>query len=162
MKLSELMLPELDIEMARTRKILEAVSQDHLNWKAGDLLRTIGWNANHLAEIVGWTPMILAHDEFDMNPVGGTPYETPSIDDPAKIVAAFEEGLKAARLAISEATDERFAENWSMKNGGQTLFTMAKGDCVRTWVLNHSVHHRGILSVYLRMCGVELTPVYDG
>lgn len=159
---SEIMLPELDAEMARTGKALEAVPQDRLGWKAAESLHTIGWNANHLADIVGWTPLILAHDELDINPIGGTPYETPSFDDPAKIVAAFDENLKAARAAIADASDEQMAEEWAMKNAGQTLFTMTKGECVRTWVLNHSVHHRGILSIYLRMCGVKLTPVFDG
>ncbi len=131
MILSEIMLPELDVEMARTRKLLATVPKEHLDWKAGGSLHTIGWNAK-LAESVGWMPLILAHDEFDMHPVGGKPYETPSLDDAAKIVAAFDDNLKAARAAIAEATDEQMAEEWAMKNAGQTLFTMTKGDCVRT------------------------------
>lgn len=162
MTISELMLPELDEEMGRTRKVLAAVPRQHLDWKPAEVLHTIGWNANHLAEIVGWTSMILQQDVFDIAPVDGPAYKTPSIDDPAKIVASFDEGLVAARSAIAAATDAVMAESWTMKMGGQTLFTLSKGACIRTWVLNHSVHHRGILSVYLRMRGVEFTPVYDG
>ncbi|QDU92581.1 DinB family protein [Lignipirellula cremea] len=154
-------LPEFDDEMARTRKVLAAVPQTSLDWKPGESLRTIGWNANHLSEIVGWSKGILEEDEFDIAPVDGPRYETPSLADPAAIVAAFDANVIQARAAIAAATDAQMAEPWSMKMGGQTLFTMPKGACLRTWVLNHSVHHRGILSVYLRMNGVELTPVYD-
>ncbi len=162
MTTGKLILPELDDEMARTRAILVVVPKEHLDWEPGEGLHSIGWNANHLAEIVGWTQPILNEDDFDIAPVGGTPYETPSLDDPAEILAAFDANLKAARDSIASASDELMAKDWSMSMGGQTLFTMSKGDCIRKWVLNHSVHHRGILSVYLRMRGVEFTPVYDG
>lgn len=161
MTIAEMILPELDEEMARTRKVLAVIPQQHLDWRPAEPMHTIGWNANHLAEIVGWTPMILQQDEFDMAPVDGPQYATPSIDDPEEILVKFDAGLVAARTAIAAATDQLLAKDWSMKMGGQTLFTMTKGACIRTWVLNHTVHHRGILSIYLRMCGVAFTPVYD-
>ncbi len=161
MTIAKLILPEIDDEMARTRAILAAVPKEQLEWLPAEGLHTIGWNANHLAEIVGWTQPILLEDEFDVAPVGGKPYETPSIDEPAEILAAFDANLKAARNSIESASDELMAQEWSMKMGGQALFTMSKVDCIRKWVLNHSVHHRGILSVYLRMRGVEVTPAYD-
>lgn len=162
MTISELMIPELDREMARTRRVLQAVPADKMAWQPGENLRTIGWNANHLMEIVSWTSDILDKDEFNIAPVDGPAYQTPSIADPNEIVAQFDKNLVAAREAIAGATDEKMAEMWTMKMGEQTLFTISKGDCLRTWVLNHTVHHRAILSVYLRMAGVELTPVYDG
>ena len=161
MTFSELVLPELDDEMARTRKVLAVVPKKLMDWKPAEAMHTIGWNTNHLAEIVGWTHAIVEENEFDIAPVDGPKYETPSIEDPTEILATFDEALVAARATIAAVTDERLAEEWSMKMGGQTLFTMTKGACLRTWVLNHSVHHRGILSVYLRMCGIELAPVYD-
>lgn len=152
---------DLEDEMMRTRAVLIALPRKHLNWQPGPTMKTIGWNANHISEIIGWTTDILEHSELDIAPVGGPKYETPTLDDPAQIVAKFDSGLLAARAAIAKATDETLASEWSLKMGGQVLSTMKKGACLRKWVLNHTIHHRAILSVYLRMCGVEVTPVYD-
>lgn len=161
MSLAESMLPEFDDEMARTRAVLAVIPADKMDWQAAESLRSIGWNANHLAEIVGWTHDILDQSEFDIAPVDGPAYETPAMSDPVQIVAKFDDALAAARSALINTPDEQLDEDWTMKMGGQPLFTMTKGDCIRKWVLNHTVHHRGILSVYLRMQGVEVTPVYD-
>ncbi|MCA9060275.1 MAG: DinB family protein [Planctomycetaceae bacterium] len=161
MTIAELMLPEFDREMARTRAVLAKVPPDQMNWQPSDGLRTIGWNANHLADIVGWTRSIIEHDSFDLAPLEGPQPETLKLEDPARILQAFEEAVADARRVLERTSDETMAENWSLKQGGQSLFTISKGDCLRTWVLNHAVHHRAILSVYLRMAGVEMTPVYD-
>ena len=161
MSIAQQTLPEFDDEMARTRKILAGVTPESMDWKPDAGMRTIGWNANHLAEIVGWTSDILEQSEFDIAPVDGPKYETPSREDPQEILAEFDAAVQSARNAFAAASDEQLAEEWTMKMGGQTLFTMNKGPCIRRWVLNHSVHHRAILSIYLRQCGVDLTPVYD-
>ena len=162
MKIADILLPEFDDEMARTRKVLAAVPADSLDWQPAESLHIIGWNANHLAEIPSWTRDIVTRSEFDVSPPGEEPYRTPAVADPAAILEAFDRHVEDARKAIAEASDETFGETWTMKANGETLFTMPKGACVRTWVLNHSVHHRGILSVYLRMSGVESLYVYDG
>ncbi len=160
MTIAELMLPELEREMAQTRKVLEKVPADQLEWKANETLHTLGWNANHLAEIVGWTKFIIDEDVFNLAPTDGPAYQTPSLDDPAKILEAFDENLLSARAALAGTSDETMAKLWTMKAGEQTLMTLSKGECLRTWVLNHTVHHRGILSVYLRMLGVDDACVY--
>lgn len=161
MSLAQRTLPEFDDEMARTRKVLAAVPRDQMDWKPNAEMRSIGWNANHIAEIVAWTSDILNKDQFDIAPVDGPKYETPTIDDPAAVLSNFDNALATARKTLSEASDDQLAEDWSLKMGGQTLSTMKKGACIRRWVLNHSIHHRAILSAYLRMCGVKITPVYD-
>jgi uncharacterized damage-inducible protein DinB len=160
MSIAQRMLPELDDEMARTRVVLNAVPNELLNWSPVGL-RTIGWNANHLAEIIGWTAGILEQSEFDIAPVDGPKYETPSLSDAKQIVASFDDNLQSARSTLALATDNDLAQEWAMKMGGQTIFQMTKGDCIRKWVFNHTIHHRAILATYLRMNGVELTPVYD-
>lgn len=162
MSISELMLPELEDEASRTRKVLEAVPADQMGFKLRDDFRTIGWNANHLVEIISWTSDILDNAEFDIDPPGGPKYETPSIEDPGELLSLFDKHLAAAKSAIADASDDKMAETWTMKMAGQTLFTLPKGVCLRTWVMNHLVHHRAILSVHLRMAGVESTAVYDG
>lgn len=161
MRLAEIMLPEFDREMARTRRTLAAVPADKMDWKPHESLHTIHWNANHLVNLIGWTPLIISASEFDMAPVDGPAPEPPSIDDPAALLAEFDKNVATAREALFGASDETMAEPWSLKAGGQVLFTISKGECVRTWVLNHSVHHRAILSVFLRMAGVAVTPPYD-
>ncbi len=155
------MIDEFDDEMARTRKILAAVPADRVAWKLDPKTQSIGWNANHIAEIVGWTSDILSQSEFDLAPVDGPAYKTPEIEDPKHIVENFDSAVATARAALLNASAETLAEDWTMKMGGQPLFTMTKGACIRRWVLNHTVHHRAIVSLYLRHCGVELTPVYD-
>jgi len=162
MSLADIILPEFDDEMQRTRKVLEVVPADQLEWKGADGLQTIGWNANHLADCISWTPVILQEPEFDIHPPGQPPHDTPSLTDVAEILSNFDAAVVAARQLISQTSDETFAELWTMKMQGQVLFTLPRYHCFRTWIMNHSFHHRGILSIYLRMAGVELTPVYDG
>ncbi|TWU45110.1 DinB family protein [Novipirellula aureliae] len=158
--IASIMLPEFDREMACTRKILEKVPADKLEWKANESLHTLGWNANHVAEIVGWTQFIIDEDVFNLAPVDGPAYETPSLSDPAKIIEAFDQNVSLARAALERTSDETMGEMWTMKAGEQTLMTITKGECLRTWVFNHTVHHRGILSVYLRMLGVADATAY--
>ena len=161
MSIAQQTLEEFDDEMARTRKVLAAVTSELMNWQAGDGFHTIGWNANHIADSISWTTFILDVDEFDIAPVDGPAHENPTLEDPAEVLASFDASVEKARAEFAAASDEKLSENWTMKMAGETLFTMTKGDCIRKWVMNHSIHHRGILSVYLRMNGVELTPVYD-
>src|SRR5690606_4974847 len=100
-------------------------------------------------------------DVFNVAPTDGPAYQSPALDDLAKIVELFDENVLAARAAIARTSDEVMDEQWTMKAGEQTLLALGKGECLRTWVLNHTVHHRGILSVYLRILGVEGVGVYD-
>ena len=156
-----ILFSDFDDEMARTRSVLQAVRAEDMAHQFSTELRSIGWNANHLAEIVGWTGPILEESEFDMAPVDGPRYETPSISDPVELVRKFDGAVLAAGTALATVNDSVFEEDWHMKAAGEVLFTMKKGACIRKWVINHTIHHRAILSVYLRMRGVESQPVYD-
>ncbi len=158
-RLADQYLVELDDEMARTRVVLALVRSVDMGWSPGFSLQTIGWNANHLASIAGWTAGIVMAREFDMA-AEGAEFEC-NESDPAKILSIFDEGVKSGREALDGASNEKLTESWALKMSGQTLFEMPKGDCIRKWVLNHTIHHRGILSTYLRMRGIEVTPVYD-
>ena len=80
--------------------------------------------------------------------------------DIAEILKSFDENVLSAQAAIARTSDETMHKMWTMKAGEQTLMTLSKGECLRTWVLNHTVHHRGILSVYLRMLDVDDARVY--
>lgn len=110
---------------------------------------------------VGWTFRLqrrhLAPPAISV--AGQPPHDTPSLTDLAEILNNFDATVVAARALIAHTSDETFAELWTMKMQGQVLFTLPRYPCFRTWITNHSCHHRGILSIYLRMAGVELTPV---
>lgn len=159
--LADLFIPEFDREMPRTRKVLSAITPESLTWQPESKLHNIGWNANHIVDIVSWTRTIIDEDEFDMAPVDAPTPEVLNLTDPDEIIRAFDSAIIDARSALVDTTDETMAEDWSLKAGGHAIFTLSKGDCLRTWVFNHIVHHRAILSIYVRMAGIELTPIFD-
>lgn len=161
MLISELMTAELPGELAMTRNLLARISDDKLEWKPDGALHSIGWNANHLVEIVGWVPGIVGQSEWDIAPVGGEPYSSPAIAHVSQLLDQFDENSRKALEVLEGVTDSEMNESWSLKMGGQTLFTMKKGDCIRKWVFSHSSHHRGILSAYLRMSGLEFPSIYE-
>ncbi len=161
MLISELMAKDLAMETAMTRSLLSKVPSDKLSWKPTEEMHTIGWNANHLAETLSWIPGILSGSEWDIAPAGGEAYVTPDLAAEGKLVEAFDRYCGEAMSALNGVPDSVMDESWSLKMGGHVLFTMKKGDCLRKWVFSHSAHHRGILSVYLRMAGVPITSVYE-
>lgn len=160
MSLGKTFLAEFDHEMATTRRVLERIPDDKLAWKAHPKSNTIGWVGCHLAEIPGWVAGTLAADEWDLAPPGGPEYKTPTASSRQEILAAFDKNVAEARAALATAADAEFGKMWSLKRGGQTLFSMPKAAVVRTWVINHTVHHRAALCVYLRLNDVPVPSVY--
>lgn len=160
MSIAQSILPEFDHEMAGTRKVLERVPDDKLDWKAHPKANTIGWVGSHLADIPAWTEMTLKHDSLDINPVGGEPYRTKVCAGHAEMVASFDKNVAAARQAIESTSDAEFMKPWSLLSGGQTVMTMPKIAVIRTWVLNHSIHHRAYLCSYLRQNDIPVPGLY--
>lgn len=153
-------LPEFDHEMATTRKLLERVPEDKLNWKANEKSNTIGWNACHLAELPGWVANILGEPFFDMRPAGGKAYETPKLATRKEILALFDAGVAEARKAITNLKDANVMDIWQFRDNGTVLLEMPRAVAFRTWVMSHSIHHRAILSVYFRLIGVPVPAMY--
>lgn len=160
MSIADLILPEFDQEMAGTRKVLERIPADKLDWKAHPKSNTIGWVSAHLAEIPGWVASAMSQDSFDINPVGGEPYQTPKITSPQQALGLFDKNVASARKAIASTSDEEFMQPWSLVSAGQTLFTTTRLGVVRTWTLNHSIHHRAHLCVYLRLNDIPVPGLY--
>ncbi|HRX78147.1 MAG TPA: DinB family protein [Pirellulaceae bacterium] len=161
MLISALMTAELPGELSMTRKLLTRIPDDKLDWKPPGELHSIAWNANHLVEIIGWVPGIVRQNEWDIAPVGGEPYVPPAVTQTSQLLDAFDVHSKTALDVLHGIPDSVMDEPWSLKMGGQTLFTMNKGDCIRKWVFGHSAHHRGILSAYLRMAGLQFPSIYE-
>ncbi len=160
MSLSQSLLPEFDQEMAGTRRTLERVPEAKFSWKPHEKSGTMLWLAGHLSEIPSWTSYTISQDSIDLAP-GGKAMEPPPVPKSTQeLLDRFDQHVKDARAALSAVSDAELAKPWSLLNNGQTLFTMPKITCLRTWVLNHNVHHRAQLGVYLRLNNIPVPAIY--
>ena len=160
MTYAEALLPEFDLEMANTRKVLERIPDDKLDWQAHPKSHTIGWNANHIADLPTWLVETLTKPSFDFAPVGGPAFSLPKLATRAEILALFDKNVAAARKAITEVKDEDMSKPWSLLKSGTPIFTMPRSAVVRTVVLNHLMHHRAHLCVYLRLNHIPVPGLY--
>ena len=160
MTIAASMLPEFDAEMATTRRILERVPDEKLGWKPHEKSMSMGTLAAHLGEMVSWTVPTITQTELDMNPPGGAPYQPPAENSIAEILATFDASVSAARAVLAGVSDEDFVKNWSLLSGGNILMTMPRVAVIRTFALNHIIHHRGQLSVYLRLNDIPVPAMY--
>jgi uncharacterized damage-inducible protein DinB len=160
MSYAETVLQEFDQEMAKTRKVLERIPEDKLGWRAHPKSNTIGWNVNHLAEIPGWTDGILTRPSWDIAPADGEGYQSPKLTTRREILDLFDRNVAAGRKAIAGVSDEEVSQQWSLLQAGKPMFTMPRATVIRNFVLNHLIHHRAILCVYLRLNDVPVPGMY--
>lgn len=160
MSIAETFLPEFDQEMANTRKVLERIPEDKFDWKCHPKSNTIGWVSNHVAEIPSWVPGTLNSSEWDYHPPGGEPYQSPKFSTRKEILEFFDKGVAEARQAIAATSDEEFAKDWSLLYQGNVIFKMSRAAVVRSVIINHTIHHRAILTVYLRLNDVPVPGMY--
>jgi len=160
MPLTEILLPEFDAEMAATRRVLERVPDAKGAWKPHPKSMSLGRLATLIAELPGWVVNVLTLDELDIMPPGGPPPKFEALESRAKILALFDKNAKAARAALAKATDADFKKPWAFKVGGRTVDKSPKYTVYRRTVLNHLAHHRGQLTVYLRLNEAPVPAVY--
>ena len=160
MALKELLLPEFDQEMANTRKTLERVPEQKLGWKPHVKSYTMGSLASHLANIPSWVAMTFNQDSLDVAPKDGTTYTTPQAGSSKELLEFFDKNVAVARAVIAATGDEQYGKPWTLLAGGQTLLTMPKMAVLRSFVLNHNVHHRAQLGVYLRLNDLPVPAIY--
>ncbi|QDU41822.1 DinB superfamily protein [Symmachiella dynata] len=160
MNIGQTMIPEFDMEMANTRKVLQLVPDEKWDWKIHDKSNTVGWVANHLADIPAWVEKILCHDTLDVEPVEGQPYQSPVETSTAAVLALFDKNVATARQLLETVEDAKLFEPWSLLRQGQELMTLPRLAVLRTWVLNHTIHHRAHLCVYLRVNDVPVPGLY--
>jgi len=147
-------LKEFDIEMASTRKLLERVPGDKGAWKPHQKSFSLGHLAQLVAWIPGWIATSLREPRIDLANAGG--YSLESTDT---LVSMFDKNVRAARAALESVSGAALAEPWSLTRGDKVLMTLPRGEAVRQH-LSHLAHHRGQLTVYLRLVDVPLPPVY--
>jgi uncharacterized damage-inducible protein DinB len=121
---------------------------------------TLARLAGHVAEIPMWALMTLGQDELDMNPAGGSQYTPYVMSSRKDALAKFDENVKKTRDMLASTTDETMMKTWTLKNGGQTVLQMPRVAVMRSFVMNHMVHHRAQLGVYLRMNDVAVPAIY--
>ena len=154
--ISQSMLPEFDHEMANTRKMLERVPEDRTAWTPHGKSMTMGRLAFHIAHVPAWATLGLTLDEFDLTPG----FETGEMTARAALLDMFDAKVAEARAHLTSTDDATMMRMWTFKKSGHTVLSMPKVAVLRTFVLNHLIHHRGQLSVYLRLNDVPVPGLY--
>lgn len=160
MSIAETLLPEFDHEVGLTRQVLERVPEAKAAWKPHQKSFSLGDLSAHVANIPQWAGIALTQSEFDVNPPGGQTYTPPTFGSTAANLDAFDENAKAARAALAKTSDAEMTAMWTLKNGGKATFSMPRVGVFRQFVMNHLIHHRGQLTVYLRLQDVPLPSIY--
>jgi len=156
MAIKDALLTEFDHEMGTTRKLLDRVPDDRLAWKPHAKSMSLGGLATHLSNIPHWATAVLKEPSFDL---AGAPPNLEMKGSRAEILAHFDETTKEARAAM-HLLDAEWTAMWSLKRDGKDLFSVPKVAAFRSFVLSHVIHHRGQLSVYLRLNDVPVPPIY--
>ena len=160
MAIAEALLPEFDQEAAGVRRTLERVPADKFEWRPHEKSGTMIWLAGHLANLPQWAKLTMAADELDLAPGGEQMPMPPTPASVDELVATFDRHAAEARAAIAAASDADFMKPWSLLNNGTVLMTLPKAAVIRSFVMNHLIHHRAQLGVYLRMNDVPVPSIY--
>ncbi|HZR25595.1 MAG TPA: DinB family protein [Vicinamibacterales bacterium] len=158
MTIAELLQPEFDQEMASTRKVLERVPNDKFAWKPHDKSFSMGNLASHIVNMITWTVDTMNKPEFDLSTVSMEEMNK-AAKDRDELLAWFDTNVGAARASLNKP-DSAYFVPWTLRNGQQVFFTMPRYNCVRSFCLNHIVHHRAQLLVYLRINNVPIPGLY--
>jgi uncharacterized damage-inducible protein DinB len=156
MPINEMILPEFDEEMKATRRMLERVPDGKFDYKPHEKSMALGRLASHVAELPSWAAHTMQSEVLEIQ-AGQKPYQTNSNQ---QLVADFDKNVAEARKLIAAASDGDFQKMWTFKYGGQTMFSMPRLAVLRSVVMNHMIHHRAQLSVYLRLNEIEVPGMY--
>jgi uncharacterized damage-inducible protein DinB len=152
------LLPVFDHEMAVTRRVLERVPDHALGWRPHEKSFDLGGLAIHLTVIPRWSHVILKQDAFDLSEgLAGKP------DGPASralILETFDRHVAEARRELLECSEAELTAPWKLLRGGQLVMSLPRGVAFRSLLLHHTIHHRGQMTVYLRMQDVPVPPIY--
>ncbi len=160
MPYSDLLIAEFDEEMAATRRMLERVPDGKAGWQPHQRSMTLGRLATHVAEVPAWTVRSLTLGEFDISPPGAPPFQPRTLATTAEVLAVFDKNVVDGRRALAAAKDAEFSRPWTFKRGGQVIWTKSKHEVYRRMALNHMVHHRAQLGVYLRLQELPVPGMY--
>jgi uncharacterized damage-inducible protein DinB len=158
MRFVDILLVEFDREAGLTRQVLERLPGDRFDWQPHPRSRTLGQLGLHLAELPRWGALVAAGAEFDLEHIPTMPAVPPS--SVAALLTLFSTNASDARRAVSGRTDAELLAPWTLRRAGEEVFTVPRLMAIRTVLLQHGTHHRGQLTVYLRLLDVPLPPLY--
>jgi uncharacterized damage-inducible protein DinB len=157
MAFKEALLAEFDHEIGSTRRLLERVPDGHLGWKPHEKSYSLGDLSGHIANLSTWMNRILESTELDLASVDARPSSPASLHE---VLQRLDVNAQRARATLAEQTDASLVAAWTLKNDGREVFTMPRSSVLRSFVFNHLIHHRGQLTVYLRLQDVPLPSLY--
>lgn len=157
MAIKDALLPEYDHEMATTRRLLDRVPEAEFAWKPHEKSMSLGQLSGHLANIPTWCSAVLDATEFDLATADRRPRQPESRE---ALLNEFDTKVAAARASLVARTDAELLTPWTLRQGSYEIFTLPRISAIRSFVMNHSIHHRGQLSVYLRLKNVPLPSMY--
>jgi uncharacterized damage-inducible protein DinB len=157
MKIVDWIATQFDNETKTTRRHLERLPNDKLEWRPHEKSYTAVALASHIVECIQWTPDIFNKTELNFDPATYKPYIAGST---AELLEAFEKAVVEGKQALSATDDEAAMQMWSLKFNGQPFFERPRIDVMRDFTLSHLIHHRGQFSVYLRLLGVAVPGSY--
>jgi uncharacterized damage-inducible protein DinB len=156
MTFSESLLPEFEEEMKNTRKLLECVPDGEFDYQPHRKSMTLGRLASHVAEMPSWTMFTLDREVLELEP----DFKPELAGSRAELLAGFDKHVREAREKIAAASDEDWAKIWTFKYAGQTILSMPRSAVMRFSVMNHLIHHRAQLGVFLRLNDIPIPGMY--
>jgi len=148
---------DLEHELATTRRVLERVPDEHWDWKPHEKSMSLGRLAGHLAELTFLALTVLQRDAFD---VATDRPDTPPPANREEVLRMFDQGAAALKAAVNGASADAWGQTWELKAGGQVFISLPRAAALRSMGISHPIHHRGQLTVYLRLLGVSVPSVY--
>jgi uncharacterized damage-inducible protein DinB len=159
MKLTEFLLAELDREVERSRFALAEVPEGKYDWKPHEKSMIFGYLANMVATIPMWINMQISQDELDVAPADGGKMEQKKMDTSAEFIAALDKAAAGAREAFAKTTDDHLSTNWRLLARGKVVMEAPRFEMIQD-TFNHWAHHRGQMTVYLRLMGAKVPALY--
>ena len=159
MTMKDWFLTELESEAAKSRRVLEQVPAGQRDWKPHDRSMPLGYLSDLVANIFSWVGMAITMDELDIAPKDGPKYKPAPLNTSAEFVAALDKAVAQAREALQKTTDAHLETPWRLLAGGNLAFEQPRLHVIRDTFL-HSAHHRGQMTVYLRLLGAKVPSVY--
>lgn len=160
MALNEALLPEFDHEMSNTRKTLERVPAERFDWKPHEKSMAMGGLATHLSNLPIWAVYTISQDSLDLAPEGKPMPPAPLVKSQGELLENFDGNVAKARAAIAAAGDAELLRPWTLLSNGKEILTLPKVAVLRSFVMNHSIHHRAQLGVYLRLNDIPVPSIY--
>jgi uncharacterized damage-inducible protein DinB len=162
MGISAEFLPEFDLEMASARRTLERIPEDKLAWKPHEKSMLLGRLAGHIAELPGMGVSVMKDDALDFanRPAGKLARKPTVAESQNHVLELFDKNIAALRAAIAGAGDDHWGKNWKLSAGEKTFYNGPRMGAMRRMVMNHIIHHRAQLGVYLRLNDVAVPSVY--